>query len=183
MSPERRDSPPERSSEDAGPALRPARLALNWLVWWLACAGLWMVLDDTTLLPELVDGAVAAAIGASAATITLARSPVRFAPRAGWLRRWWRPLVRFAADLPLLARLLADALRGGTRDPGRMREIPFRVESEHPRRAAQVALASVAGSFAPGAIVVAIDEEAGSLLVHELQAQDGRSGADPLELG
>jgi hypothetical protein len=147
----------------------------------VACAGVWMVLDDTVLLPELVDGAVAAAIGASAATLTMVRSPVRFAPRIRWLRYWWRPGVQFLSDLPMLVRLLGAALRGGSRDPGGLREIPFRAESGPARRAAQEALASVAGSFAPGAVVVAIDN--GSLIVHELEPDGSRSVADPLELG
>lgn len=40
-------------------------------LWWLLCAALWMLLDDTTALPELVDGAVAAAIGATGSTLAL----------------------------------------------------------------------------------------------------------------
>ena len=142
-----------------------------------------MVLDDTTLVPELVDGAVAAAIGATAATLTTVRGPVRFAVRRTWLRRWWRPFVQFAPDLSTLIRLLSGALRGGDRDPGGLRAISFRVDPDDSRRAGQVALASVAGSFAPNSIVVAIDEAAGLLIVHELKVGSTRSGADPLELG
>jgi hypothetical protein len=58
-----------------------AALARNWLVWWLLCAALWMLLDDTILLPELVDGAAAAAIGATGSTLALKRMPVRFVAR------------------------------------------------------------------------------------------------------
>ena len=162
---------------------RALTLAWQWLAWWTVCGGLWMVLDDTTLVPELVDGAVAAAIGASAATLTTARSPVRFAARWAWLRRSWRPLVQFFGDLPTLVVLLRDAVRGGNRDPGGLRVVPFRVEPDDPSRNAQVALASVAGSFAANSIVVAVDEAAGTLIVHELRPTTTRTGADPLELG
>jgi hypothetical protein len=143
---------------------------VHWLAWWVVCAGLWMVLDDTTLVPELVDGAVAAAIGATAATVTTVRSPVR-------------PFVQFAPDLSTLVGLLGRALHGGDRDPGGLRAISFRVDPDDATRAGQVALASVAGSFAPNSIVVAIDEAAGLLIVHELKVGSTRSGADPLELG
>ena len=142
-----------------------------------------MVLDDTTLLPELVDGAVAATIGATAATVTAARGRVRFALRRVWLRRWWRPLAQFAGDLPALVELMIRALRGGDRDPGGLRSIPFRVDADPAARRGQVALASVAGSFAPNSIVVAVDEAAGTMVVHELRPAGTRLGADPLELG
>lgn len=142
-----------------------------------------MVLDDTVVLPEMVDGAVAAAIGASAATVALARTPVRFAARAAWRRRLGVPLVQFLADLPGLVRVLGRALQGGDRDPGGLRELGFAVESEPDLRAAQIALASVAGSFAPNTIVVAVEEADQVLIVHELVPSSSRTGADPLELG
>jgi len=162
---------------------RPGQLVARWLAWWVVGAGLWMVLDDTTLLPELIDGAVAAAIGATAATVTMTRSPLRFGLRLAWLRWWWRPLRQFAGDLPALVGHLSAALRGGDRDPGDLRAVPFRVDPDGSKRAAQVALASVAGSFAPNSIVVAIDEAAGLLIVHQLSVDSTRAGADPLGLG
>ena len=142
-----------------------------------------MVLDDTTVVPELIDGAVASAIGATAATITTAHSPVRFGWRRGWLARWWRPLVQFAPDLVVLVHAFGEAVRRRDRDPGGLRAIPFRIDPDGSRRATQVALASVAGSFAPNSIVVAVDETAGRLIVHELKPGSTRTGADPLELG
>jgi hypothetical protein len=155
----------------------------GWLIWWVVCAGLWMVLDDTAAIPELVDGAVAASIGATAATVTMMRHPDRFTAHPAWVRRWWRPLVQFVADLPVLAAALGTALSSGERDPGALREIPFRLEQDAATRNAQVALASLAGSFAANSVVVAVDEAAGVLLVHELRPGAGRAGADPLELG
>jgi hypothetical protein len=142
-----------------------------------------MLLDDTTAAAELADGAVAAVIGACGATLTQARMPMRFAPRATWARRWWRPWLQLLAGVPLLVRMLLRVLAGGDRAPGELRWVPFAVESDADVRAAQVALASFAGSVSCNSVVVAIDEDRGSLLVHELVPDSDRSGPDPLELG
>jgi multisubunit Na+/H+ antiporter MnhE subunit len=164
-------------------ALRRVELVRTWLVWWALCAGLWLVLDDTVAIPELVDGAVAAAIGASAATTVCARSHTRFAAQLGWGRHWARPLVHLVSDLPELARTLAHAIAGGDRDPGRVRAVDFSLQADDRTRAAQVALASIVGSVAPSTVIIAVDEEGGQLIFHELTPRQGRRRADPLELG
>ena len=142
-----------------------------------------MVLDDTAALPELIDGAVAAAIGASAATLVRARSHVQFAGRWRWARFWWRPLWRLAADLPELTGALTRAVLRGERDPGRVRTVTFAAQADARARATQVALASIAGSVAPSTVIVAVDEDRGQLIFHELTPRDDRQRADPLELG
>lgn len=171
------------SGEPQDPHASKRTLARVWVVWWALCAALWMLLDDTVAAPELAAGALAAAIGASGATLVRIRNPMRFAPRAAWARRWWRPWVQLVAGLPLLVRMLAGALAGGDRQPGQLRSVPFAVESGDDVRAAQVALASFAGSVSCNSVVVAIDEARGSLLVHELSPEADGSGPDPLGLG
>ena len=162
---------------------RRAELTRAWLICWALCAGLWLLLDDTMALPELVDGAIAAAIGATAGTLVRARSHVQFAAQPGWARHWWRPLVHLVSDLPELTRALAAALAGGDRAPGRVRTIGFCVRTDDRARAAQVALASIAGSVAPSTVIIAVDEAGGQLIFHELTPAEGRERADPLELG
>jgi hypothetical protein len=160
-----------------------ATLARVWLVWWLLCAALWMLLDDTTAVPELVDGAVAASIGATGSTLALKRMPARFVPRLAWGRHWWRPWVQLVTGLPVLIRVLARAIAGGDREPGELRWLSFALEADPEVRDAQVALASFAGSVASNSVVVAVDERRRSMLVHELVPGSGRSGPDPLSLG
>jgi hypothetical protein len=175
---------PPALDDPASPAvLSHAELVRTWLVWWTLCAALWLVLDDTLALPELVDGAVAAAIGASAATLVRARSHVQFAAQPGWARYGWRPLVHLVSDLPELTRTLAGALAGGDREPGRVRTVDFSVATGDRARAAQVAVASIAGSVAPSTVIIAVDEEGEQLIFHELTPREGREHADPLELG
>ncbi len=166
-------------------AERPRKVALGrtWVIWWLLCAGLWMVLDDTIAFPELVDGAVAATIGASASTLAFAHTPLRFRPQAVWARSWWRPWAGLVTGLPLLTRLLVRALAGGDRDPGELRWVRFVAQSDPAVQSAQVALACFAGSVSPSSIVVDIDETRDSMLVHELIPGAGGGGPDPLGLG
>jgi hypothetical protein len=152
-------------------------------VWWALCAGVWLVLDDTVALAELADGAVAATLGASAATLVRARSHAQFAPRLGWMRLCWRPLAHLIGDLPELARVLVRTLAGDGRDPGRVRIVDFVVDADGRARAAQVTLASIAGSVAPRTVIIAVDEEGEQLIFHELTPGEGRKRADPLELG
>jgi multisubunit Na+/H+ antiporter MnhE subunit len=143
---------------------------------------LWLVLEDLATVAEDVDGAVAAALGASAAVLALSRATPRPAPHRGWLRLW-RPLVSLVTDLPSLFVVLWRAVRNGDRDPGRLRAVAFSCEADTDRRAAQIALATVAGSVAPSTVVIAVRPDDDTLLFHELLPGEGRRAADPLELG
>ena len=159
------------------------RLAKTFITWWVLSAALWLLLDDTIALPELIDGAVAAAVGAGAATAAAAAAGPAMRPPRGWVRHGWRPWAALFGDLPALVGVLAQALGAGQRDPGRLRAVAFRPADEPGERAAQIALATLAGSLAPGSVVVAVDPGRAQILVHELVPRTGREGPDPLRLG
>jgi multisubunit Na+/H+ antiporter MnhE subunit len=157
-------------------------LVRAWVAWWVVGMALWLLLEDLATTAEDVDGAVAAALGASAAVVALSRAR----PRPGRSRGWaglWRPLVSLVTDLPQLVVVLWRAILRGERDPGRVRAVSFSCETDPGRRAAQIALASFAGSLAPSAVVIAVRPSDGTLLFHELLPGEGRQAADPLELG
>ncbi len=157
-------------------------LVRAWVLWWVLGMALWLLLEDLATPAEDVDGAVAAALGASAAVLALARAHPRPSAFRGW-SRMWRPLGSLAGDLPKLVAVLWRALRYGERDPGRVRAVGFSCEADPERRAAQIALASFAGSVAPSTVVIAVRPADDTLLFHELTPRDGRKAADPLELG
>jgi multisubunit Na+/H+ antiporter MnhE subunit len=157
-------------------------LVRAWVVWWVVGMALWLLLEDLATIAEDVDGAVAAALGASAAVLALSRAR----PRPGRYRGWsglWRPLVLLMSDLPQLVAVLGRAILRGERDPGRVRTVSFSCETDPERRAAQIALASFAGSVAPSTVVIAVRPAEDTLLFHELVPREGRRAADPLELG
>lgn len=127
-----------------------------WLIWWLLLAALYLLLVDTVLVPELVAGAVAAAIGASGAVIVRRQRIQLLRPRPHHFRLARRPLVRLFPDVLVLARALL------TLRPGELHEEPFEEAGDTTARA----FAEGFGSLAPGTIVVTIDD--GKLVTHRL---------------
>ncbi|MEO6857326.1 MAG: hypothetical protein ABI323_01885 [Solirubrobacteraceae bacterium] len=159
-------------------------IAACWLVWWLICVGLWLWLEDTVVLANLVDGAVAAAVGATGTTLVYAERLVAFDPRAGWALGLWRPLAQFGPDMRLLTLVLVRALRGGERAPGALRAVRFEPTGGPGEVSARCAVATAVGSFAPNTIVLDVEPAQQVMLVHQLvpQPRDGAS-VDPLGLG
>jgi Na+/H+ ion antiporter subunit len=153
----------------------------RWLLRWLLLMALWLALVDTAQWPELVAGAVAAAIGATlAALITRPGQPktpgkslalLRLGPR-----RLARPLARLVVDTVVVTMVLARALAG--RQPrGAFRLARYTPDA--PRRsAAGRALTEIWGSLAPNRYVIGTDDEEGVLMVHELVRT--REPIDPL---
>jgi multisubunit Na+/H+ antiporter MnhE subunit len=174
----------ERDRHRRGPAGgggAPGAVAA-WVAWFAALWALWVVLANQTTTPELVAGAVAAVVGATAAMVVRGQRPVLGRPRAAWVLALWRPVAAIPRDLALLAGALAAAGRG--RPPaGELAAVPFSV-ADDPRGAARRVLAVAAGSLSPNTIVLGLDADRDELVVHRLVARgDLRRAADPLELG
>jgi multisubunit Na+/H+ antiporter MnhE subunit len=152
-----------------------------WVIWWVLLAALWLALVDTVVLPELVTGAVAAAVAATGAVVVRGQRKVLLRPRLKWLLAVRRPLVASVTDL----RPLAVALwRRGVRhrpEEGRFAEVPYTAVGDDPRAAAHRVLTQALGSIAPNTLVVGVDHERRTMLVHELvPTDDPAAGAQPL---
>jgi multisubunit Na+/H+ antiporter MnhE subunit len=151
---------------------------------WGALAVLWLWLDDTVAVPELVTGAVCAAIAATVAQFVLEQAAPKLRLRARWLRLAWRPLVSVVPDLARLARVLVWCLIRRPPARARFRAIQFEAgSSRSPYDTGRRALAKGAGSFSPNTFVVGIDADRDLILVHQLEPVDTIHSADPLELG
>jgi multisubunit Na+/H+ antiporter MnhE subunit len=138
------------------------RLLRVWLAWWAVLAALYVLIDDSVLVPELAVGALAAAIGATGATLVHRERRVLLRGDARWLRVLWRPLLGLLTDLWPLVRALPR--RGG----GQLVEIPFDATTDSPRDTARRALTEALGTLAPNTIVVRIDTERGVVVAHQL---------------
>jgi multisubunit Na+/H+ antiporter MnhE subunit len=139
-----------------------------WVIWWLLCAALWLLLVDRTPLDELLAGAGVAALGATAAVAVRARQEVLLRPRARWLTTAWRPVLGMFADLVPLVRVLVT--RGILRrdERGSLSEVPYPHVGADGQDTAHRALTEALGSLAPNTFVVDIDRDRGVLLAHEL---------------
>jgi multisubunit Na+/H+ antiporter MnhE subunit len=149
----------------------------------VSLAALWLWLDDTLVVPELVTGAVCAAIAATVAQFVLAGAGPRIRLRWSWLRFAWRPLVTVVPDIGVLIRVLVLSLTGRRR---RSRFVAFEFDAGTARSGYDTgrrALAKAAGSFSPNSYVVGIDADRDLILVHQLEPVDTVRHADPLELG
>jgi len=153
----------------------------RWFVRWCLLMALWLALTDTRNTQDLVAGAVAALIAATAAGLVTRRgSPKPVMKSLGLLRigprRLARPLVRLVVDTGVLSAALARRLTG-REVSGSFRAVRYRPDA--PRRsAAGRALTEVWGSLTPNRYVVGTDDEDGLLLVHELVRTD--ESVDPL---
>src|SRR2546423_6002348 len=144
-------------------APRHAGVARAWAAWWVASAGLWLVLVDRIELDELVAGAVIAAGAATAAVLVRSQRQVLLQPRARWLVGAWRPLVGMVGDLAPLIRAL---WRRG--DRSELAELPFAAVGDDGEQTAYRVLTEALGSLAPNTIVVDADADRRVLVVHQL---------------
>src|SRR4051812_24970831 len=103
-----------------------------WAIWWVLLAALWLALVDTVVGPELVTGAVAAAIAATGAVVVRGQRRLLLRARPGWIRFAGGPLRRTVTDLAPLARAL---WRRGVRrraEHGALVEVPYAAVADDP---------------------------------------------------
>jgi len=155
--------------------------ARAWVTWWVLLAALWLALVDTVLAPELAAGAVAAAIAATGAVVVRSQRRLLLRPKAAWLRAVPGRLLRVVTDLrPLLVALWRRGIRRAD-EHGAMAELPYAAVGDDPESAAHRVFTEALGSLAPNTMVVQIDRERRTLLVHQLvPTPDPAAQAKPL---
>lgn len=150
--------------------MRP-RTALAAAAAGLVLLGLWLLLLSTTAIPEVLAGVVAAALALTAGIAAVRTTRSRFQPRAAWLWELRRLPWLVLTDAALAARVLVRAL---ARRPSESRYValgPLPIAGTQPPVRARRALITVACSLPPGTIVVALDEETRTALLHQLVAR------------
>ena len=154
-----------------------------WLIWWVLLAALWLALVDTVVVPELVAGAVAAAIAATGAVVVRGQRRRAAAP-AGRRGRGTRS-GRCGARSPTSARSRRALWRRGIRrrdERGAIAEVPYAAVGDEPGRHGPPRVHPGARARSrPNTLVVGVDAERRVLLVHELvPTDDPAARAKPL---
>jgi hypothetical protein len=147
--------------------------ARGWLAWFVFLNLLWLVFISAWVVEEELLGLIAAAVGATAAEAVREQGLMEFRPRARWL---WRARVlpwRALRESGLVLAALAGQATGRAPVRGRFRVLPVTLPGDHDEQVAKRVLLTAGASFAPNFYVLAIDDRAGLMVVHELVAQGG----------
>jgi multisubunit Na+/H+ antiporter MnhE subunit len=159
------------------------RRAAAWSAGWLFAAALYLLLIDTTDLPELIVGVVAAGIAATAFELAREQHIAGETIRARWLGRLYRPLVRVPRDVALVCAVALRQLLHRQPVQGEFRAVRFACGEDEALEVGRRALAESFGSFAPNTIIVGVDADRQLILAHQLWRTEGRKAIDVLELG
>jgi hypothetical protein len=163
------------------PALirRAGRLALGAMIG----GGLYLLLIDTTQLPELlVLGGTALACGIGF-ELACAQDVVEARVAPWWLVRAWRLAWRIPADIAIVCVEALAQLVHPRSERGTLRAAPFTATGEEPGDTGRRAVAETVGSMAPNTIVIGVHAERGLLLVHQLRRQGPSGDLDVTRLG
>src|SRR5437763_16379902 len=101
------------------------RVVTAWLAVWLACFGLWLLLTSTVDHTELLTGAGAAAIAATAFEVIREHGAPRARPRWRWLKPAPTIPLLVARDTVVVFVELFRQVRGGRRRAGRLLAVPI----------------------------------------------------------
>jgi hypothetical protein len=145
-------------------------------------AGFYLVLIDTTSLPELYAGAAIVLLAVIAFHLSRAQGFGGMTIELRALPRAWRALAQVPVDAIILCREAIAQLGAPRTARGEFRAIPFH-GGDGPADDGRHALAELVGSLAPNTIVLGVDADTDLLLVHQLRRRGGRSELDVLELG
>ena len=169
---------PERSR----PALLTRRVAA-WTIGWVLAAALYLLLIDITELPELIVGAGAAVLAATALELAREQGIAGESIRVSWLLRLHKPLLRAPADIAFVTAMAFRALVRRPKSQGTFRAVRFAGIGDEQLEGGRRALAEAFGSFAPNTIIAGIDPDSELILAHQLRPTGGRDAVDLLGLG
>jgi hypothetical protein len=170
-----------------GKAPRPRlllRRAAAWSAAWVCAAALYLLLIDTTSLPELIVLAGAAAIAATGFELAREQQTAGgLSARLRWFATLYRPLVKTPSDIAVVTGLALRQLVRPRQVNGTFRAVRFSCGPDHDIEIGRRALAEAFGSFAPNTIIVGVDVERELILGHQLHPSGGAEAIDVLGLG
>lgn len=172
---------PSGSGRSFGGMTRWVALAAQTAARGILLFGLWMVLVDNAEWPELVVGAVAAAVASVYGTVVLMRRGQRLRLTPAMLRWGYRPFVLLVTDTGRVTLALGRRLVLRRPIEGRLRAVRYRATDHTADDVTRRILTEWSASMAANRYAVGVDVRGGYLLVHQLVESSGP--LDPLELG
>jgi hypothetical protein len=155
-----------------------------WAAGFVLAGAFYLLLIDTTDLPELVVAAAAAALAATGFELAREQQTVGgLRARLGWAARLYRPLRNVPGDIVVLTLLAIRQLVRPRAVNGSFKAVPFRCGPEREVETGRAALAESFGSFSPNTIVIGVDVERDVILGHQLRPGGGQQAIDVLGLG
>jgi hypothetical protein len=130
-----------------------------WIVWWLGCFWLWLLLVGEWNRTELVAAALAATAAASLAELARAWIPARWHVPGSVLRSLPSVPLVVVEDFAIVVAVLGRSLVRGEAVGGRYIERSV---------AGDDAWSTLVASISPNAYVVSVDRERGTVLLHDL---------------
>ncbi|HEY2381990.1 MAG TPA: hypothetical protein VGK48_12495 [Terriglobia bacterium] len=143
----------------------------TWPVQFLVMLALWFAFVAKTEMAEVVIGIAAAALAATG-DAAIRRRLARFSPRPGWLLEVWRLPGYIVQDTAVVFRVLIRRLVLQKEPDSVLRSIAFDAGGHSARSSARRALALGFMTMPPNSIVIGIDQEKDSMLVHQLAPSD-----------
>ncbi|HTU84253.1 MAG TPA: hypothetical protein VMF57_01690 [Solirubrobacteraceae bacterium] len=147
----------------------------------VAFFAVYLLLVDTVQTPELITGAVAAALATALATLVGNFRSVEVMVRPSMLRYAYRPFIALVTDSGRAAWALVQLLVLRRPVRGRVRVARYTATGDGDEAAARRVLTEWGGSLGANRYVIGIDPERELLIVHELVPT--QTPLDPLELG
>ena len=147
----------------------------GWLVWWVLLMTLWIVVDDSFEIDELLAGAAAAALAALLAELASYGTAAPGLP-AGWLRTVVRLPFEVTRDTWIVFRVLARALIRRQVPASAFRRLPVAYGPETAKGRVRRAFLIGISSFAPNTFALGIDPGRDVMVVHQLDREAAGDG-------
>ena len=142
----------------------------TWTIQWLCMMALWFAFVSKVELAEALIGVFAAAAAATGhLVIRRRRGFVKFRPKARWFLAFFREPWWVLNGTAVIFRALVRRTVAGKSPDSSFRLVDFDAGGASGRAAARRALGLILTTLPPNSIVIGIDEDKDSLLVHQLQ--------------
>jgi multisubunit Na+/H+ antiporter MnhE subunit len=149
----------------------------SWLAWWTLLMGLWVWLDDSSALADLLAGAAVAAMAAAFAELVSHQSATQFRAHIKWITPLRSVPVDVAKDTWPALHVLWRRLSRGEQPHSGFRVVPTAFGDESSEGVTRRALLTGGRSISPNTFVIGIDPGTNLMVVHQLVINQG----SPLE--